>query len=671
MRSVRFQILALVAAVLLAAVGTYFLLATELFTRDKLAYVYDLESSLTTTVSEELRESLGSRVDKLGYFALAAASGDAGRAAAPLLASDPDLLSLEIWEQRKGAFQRVFHRTDPARLAGVNLSQADLEEARRSTPIPFEAVAAEGALLQNASLPPDVALLSLAAAPEGGRGVVVALLKPDRLLRIFARSSAWEVYLVDGRGVVVVHPDPARVVSRARPDSGIVRDAVQGTVARAVREFEGPDGPVVGAFSRVGLGRLAVVAEVPRAEALRATRTLARRSILFGVAILLVSVLASLYLGRRLTASLGRLEEATRAVAAGDFGVRIPVEGRNEIARLADAFNRMGGELSDREARLTEAHTQLGQAEKLSAVGEMAASVVHEVKNPMTAIVGYAQLGREAEAMGQARDLFKQIEDHAWRSNDMLQTLLAYARLDRPVQARLDPAAVARNTLKLIRHQLLLKQIQLETSLPDGLPAILGNANQLEQVLVNLVMNACQAMEGRPEMMLGLSVRAEGDRVIISVRDTGPGIPPEHRDKLFRPFFTTKPAGRGTGLGLSVSLRMVRLHRGEILVDSHPGEGTTFSVVLPSADVAEAAAAAGGGTPEPGLAIPAWSASAAEPAVTAEFPQAAEPEPAAQDGPAPAPAAEPAPGTADSAEDGRPGRAHPPASVANPSRNDG
>src|SRR5574341_2374072 len=99
MPSVRFQILALLAAVSLVAIGSYFLLATEIFTRDKLAYVYDLESSLTGTVSEELRESLGSRVDKLGYFALAAAGGRQDRAAAPLLASDADLLALEIWER--------------------------------------------------------------------------------------------------------------------------------------------------------------------------------------------------------------------------------------------------------------------------------------------------------------------------------------------------------------------------------------------------------------------------------------------------------------------------------------------------------------------------------------------------------------------------------------------
>jgi signal transduction histidine kinase len=591
MRSVRFQILALLAAVLLAAIGSYFLLATELFTRDKLAYVYDLEASLTATVSEELRESLGSRVDRLGYFALAAASGEANRAAAPLLASDPDLLALEIWEPRQGRFERVFRRVDPARLAAVNLSEAELAEARQSTPVPFEAIAAEGALLQNASLPPDVALLSLAAAPEGARGVVVAILKPDRLLRIFARSPAYEVYLVDGKGVVVVHPDPARVVSRASAAaSGIVRDAIQGTLARGVREFDGPDGPVIGAFSRVGLGRLAVVSEVSRADALRATRTLARRSVLFGAGILLVAVLASLYLGRRLTAPLGRLEEATRSIAAGDFGVQIPVEGRNEVARLAAAFNRMGGELSDREARLTEVHTQLAQAEKLSAVGEIAASVVHEVKNPLSAIVGYAQIGREAERLEEAKDLFQQIEGSAWRSNDVLQTLLAYARLDKAVQTRLDPAAIARDALKLLHHQFLLKRIQVETSLPDGLPPVLGNANQLQQVVVNLVMNAVQAMEGQPRKMLGVSAAAQCDAVAISVRDTGTGIRPEDRDKLFRPFFTTKPPGQGTGLGLSVSLRIVRQHRGEIRVESEPGQGTTFSLVLPRAEVAEASA---------------------------------------------------------------------------------
>ncbi len=590
MRSVRFQILALLAAVLLAAIGSYFLLATELFTRDKLAYVYDLESSLTATVSEQLRESLGSRVDRLGYFALAAASGEANRAAAPLLASDPDLLALEIWEPRHGRFERVFRRVDPARLAAVNLSEAELAEARQSTPVPFEAVAAEGALLQNASLPPDVALLSLAAAPEGARGVVVALLKPDRLLRIFARSPAYKVYLVDGKGVVVVHPDPARVVSRAAASSGIVRDAIQGTLARGVREFDGPDGPVIGAFSRVGLGRLAVVSEVSRTDALRATRTLARRSVLFGAGILLVAVLASLYLGRRLTAPLGRLEEATRSIAAGDFGVHIPVEGRNEVARLAAAFNRMGGELSDREARLTEVHTQLAQAEKLSAVGEIAASVVHEVKNPVSAIVGYAQLGREVERLDEAKELFQQIEGSAWRSNDVLQTLLAYARLDKVVQTRLDPAAIARDALKLLHHQFLLKRIQVETSLPDGLPPVLGNANQLQQVVVNLVMNAVQVMEGQPRKVLGVAAAAQGDAVAISVRDTGTGIRPEDRDKLFRPFFTTKPPGQGTGLGLSVSLRIVRQHRGEIRVESEPGQGTTFSVVLPRAEVAEASA---------------------------------------------------------------------------------
>ena len=125
--TIRMQILGVLAAVLLVALGSYFLLATELFAQDKLAYIFDLESSLTATVSEQLRESLGSRVDKLGYFALAAASGDAERAAAPLLASDPDLLSLEVWESRGGRFQRVLRRLDARRLAAANLSEAEID----------------------------------------------------------------------------------------------------------------------------------------------------------------------------------------------------------------------------------------------------------------------------------------------------------------------------------------------------------------------------------------------------------------------------------------------------------------------------------------------------------------------------------------------------------------
>jgi signal transduction histidine kinase len=578
---VRFQILALVVTVVIVALTSYFALATRLFTADKLTHIYDLESSLTAMVSEEMRESLASRIDKLGYFALAARDGDAERAAQHLLASDPDLLSLEIWEPRGGRLERVFTRAEGDRLAAANLSQADLAEARRTTPVAFDALEAEGALLQNASLPPDVALLSLAAVPPGGDAAVVAVLRPDRVLRIFARSPAWRVYLVDGTGTVVAHPDPARMVARADASSSeIVREATRGPLARGVREFESAEGPVLGAFSRVGVGRLAVVAEVPRAEALRATRTLARRSVLFGLAVLFVAVIASVGLGLRLTSPLRHLEAATAAIAGGDFATRVPEAGHNEIGVLARAFNRMGAELAERERRLGEAHAQLAQSAKLSAVGELAASVVHEVKNPITGLVGYADMGAQATTLEEAREAFRIIERNAWRASDVLQTMLSFSRPAEVTRAPVDLSQLVRDTLRLVQHQLQLSRVDTELDLP-ALPPVWGNAQQLQQVLVNLVMNAAHAMERTERRVLRLVTRSDDGRVVLTVQDTGEGMTPETRARLFTPFFTTKAPGQGTGLGLSVTRRIVEEHGGEIGVDTEPGRGTSFEVRLP------------------------------------------------------------------------------------------
>ncbi len=588
--SIRYQILLLTVGVLGVAITAYFMLATSLFTRDKLAYLYDLESSLTTIVAEEVRASMESSVDKLGWLALSHEQGGDARAARMLLASDAEMLSVEIWEPRGGRHVRVLHLVDQARLAALNLSAAELAEARRSAPVPFEAVAAEGALLQNASLPPDVGLLSLAAPAPGGDRVVVVLFRPDRFLRIFARSPAWRVYLVDGKGGIVVHPDPSRIVARQNLASvPVVREAIRGPVARGVHEFMGPDGSTIGAFARVGVGRLSVVAEVPMAVALEASSQLARRSILFGFGILFLAVLASVLLGRRLTASLRKLEQATRAIARGEFSTQVEVADRNEIGSLAEAFNRMGRELIDREVSLAEAHSQLAQSDRLSVVGEIGASVAHEVKNPIAGIVGYAQIGQASDTLEQAVESFKIIEKAAWRANEILQSLLQFARVDQQDYAPVDVVAILEGAVGLLRHQLMSKQIRVEMTAAPGLPHVLGNSGQLQQVFVNLVMNAGQAMQGGPKRVLTIATSLQGENLAITISDTGTGMTPEVIDKIFTPFFTTKPRGQGTGLGLSVSQRLVKQHHGAIQVRSEPGQGTTFTVLLPTVPVASVA----------------------------------------------------------------------------------
>lgn len=600
--SIRFQIVALVSVLLMGAMAVYVYLAATLISRDKLAWIYDQNSLLAGTLSEELRANLSSLVDKLLYLgeqSEAAAGGRSGedseeRAVRALFSTDIDVLSLEVWRRRgeatagrteaAGTYSRAFRFADDERLASLNLSRQDLEEARKQVPVPFEVVAAERVLLQNASFAPDVAIVRVSAATADKRLVVIADLRPDRLLRVFGRSSYHEVYLVDGRGGILVHPDPNKMIGRA--DVGglpIIRDALDGKLARGAREFslEGK-GDIIGAFSRVDLGRLAVIIEAPKSEAMRASVELVRRTALFALGVVSLALLVSIYFSRRLAAPLRKLEETMQRISRGEFGVKVPVTSRNEIGSLASAFNRMSHELSEREHALMEKNAQLIQSEKLSALGELSAGLAHEVKNPMVGIVGFSQLGLEATSMDEAREYFELIEADAQRANGILQNLLEFARPQHVDLQRLEANHVVSGSLRLVSHQLQIKGVALHTDLAETLPEVMGDSNQLRQVLLNLMMNAAQAMENAPVKQLFVSTFQEPGWVVIEVRDTGPGMTEEVRRKLFRPFFSTKPKGKGTGLGLSVSSSIIAHHKGEIRVESSPGQGAAFTIRLPA-----------------------------------------------------------------------------------------
>ena len=162
----------------------------------------------------------------------------------------------------------------------------------------------------------------------------------------------------------------------------------------------------------------------------------------------------------------------------------------------------------------------------------------------------------------------------------------------RPEKVAYEPVMVNRvveDTKALLDHQLGIHQVQLEAKLATDLPPITGNANQLQQVLMNLVINAQQALDGQRGTVRIVTSLSSPDRVEIRVSDTGPGIPKEIQEKLFEPFFTTKPAGKGTGLGLSVTYGIIRDHKGEIRVESEPGEGADFIIRFPVADTVDAA----------------------------------------------------------------------------------
>jgi len=271
-------------------------------------------------------------------------------------------------------------------------------------------------------------------------------------------------------------------------------------------------------------------------------------------------------------------------VGQGRFDVKVEVDSRDEIGELAATFNDMAHELDAREKALRDAQAQLIQSEKLAAFGQLGAGIAHEVKNPLAGILGYVQLSlRKTEPDTALHNNLKVIEKETKRCRTIIDNLMKFARQEKVEMKPLGLNGVVEETAALVDHQLGMHGIRLEKELGQGLPAILGNANQLQQILLNLVLNAQQAMEGTQGKIRITTCRAEDGRAEVRISDTGPGIPKEIQARLFEPFFTTKPAGKGTGLGLSVTYGIVKDHKGEILVESEPGQGATFVLRFPAA----------------------------------------------------------------------------------------
>jgi two-component system, NtrC family, sensor kinase len=293
-----------------------------------------------------------------------------------------------------------------------------------------------------------------------------------------------------------------------------------------------------------------------------------------GMAILVTNYISGLFTG-----PLIRMQHAMEKIAEGDF-TPIPEEQSpsDEFAPLFRAFNRMSHELEERQE-------QLVQARKISAIGTFTSGIAHELNNPVNNIVLTAEafkedfddLGRE-EALGMIQDIIAQSE----RASEIIKNLLDFSRSERPEMVTVSIASVIRDTLKLVRNQLLLSGVEEQTDLPDDLPPVCGDYKSLQQVFLNLFINAVQAMPTGGILGARARLSDDGEWVKVEVRDTGMGIDHDDIPHIFDPFFTTKEVGKGTGLGLSVTYGILQKHGGAIEAHSKSGEGAVFIITLPA-----------------------------------------------------------------------------------------
>ncbi|MGB2698045.1 MAG: ATP-binding protein [Candidatus Zixiibacteriota bacterium] len=359
--------------------------------------------------------------------------------------------------------------------------------------------------------------------------------------------------------------------------------------------------------ARIGLSLVTMRKEMARMKSIVVLLT----ALVVAIAILLTFALVNLIIK-----PVDKLVGATERIAKGDLSQVVQVDRKDEIGKLAQAFNQMTTSLKEsrkqiedysrnlekkveeRTKELKEAQALLIQTEKMAAVGQLAAGVAHELNNPLGGILGYSQFAIEKISSKTPQDLtsddvstytqyLKDIECQSQRCKTIVQNLLKFARAS--VEDSFEPLdlnLVVQDTLVFTKHQLDMAKVKLVLELADSLPPIMGSSNQLQQVCTNVILNALHAMPqgGELRIVTGVEERESKKVALIEFTDTGYGINQENLRKIFEPFYTTKKPGEGTGLGLSVSYGIIRDHNGEILAKSEIGKGTTFRVLLPVAE---------------------------------------------------------------------------------------
>ncbi len=487
-----------------------------------------------------------------------------------------DILSV-TFSDSDGNEQVTVYNED--KLNEVGVEKTDLVRNRKRQAMRF--LKEDEIILKNSTLSLTLPSFTMAYQVMIGpdRHTLSADIHLHKLLGLVGRTNSFETFLVDAQGALIAHPVMGYILKGQRfSNIPVVRAYLEGRELSGPLEYEMSGVSYLGMYAPAKVGRLGVIVQAPKAVAYLGVGPLIRTLLVVSLALLVFSSLVGLVWSMRMTRPIQNLMEMTSLVSNGDFSAHLNARRRDEIGFLIASFNGMASALRMREERLNSAHSAGLRSERMAAFEQLAADIVHEVKNSLAGILTHVQLAlKKGAPEGLLKTGLLTIEKEAKECENVIEKLMRFARQEHVEFLPTDMNQVIDETLSLIEPVLVNHGTIIEKTLAYPLPKINGNGNQLMQVLMNLMINAQQAMAdgGR----LKIVTLHEADRVKLLISDTGHGIPKEMQQKVFEPFFTTKPLGKG--MGLSVAHGMIEGHGGHIRVESQEGEGATFILTFP------------------------------------------------------------------------------------------
>ncbi len=283
---------------------------------------------------------------------------------------------------------------------------------------------------------------------------------------------------------------------------------------------------------------------------------------------------------RMMIKPIDSIVRVSKEIRNGNLSARCSVQPKGEMGMLCKTINQMAESIEQHEKQMKEeTQRQILQSEKLASIGRLAAGVAHEINNPLTGVLTFSHLLKERSKVDDDINDLDVIIQETKRVREIVRNLLDFARQSTPNKESINLNEIIRQLLKLVTSQKEFRKIKIEERYDDNLPEILVDKNQIQQVFLNLLMNAGEAIE--EEGRITISTTHDDKFILVAIGDSGCGITDDALDKIFDPFYTTKPVGQGTGLGLSISYGIIQQHHGTIRCESSAGSGTTFTVALP------------------------------------------------------------------------------------------